>query len=232
VGLLLLVSWAGFALPQVLLAIGIERSTATASALLTPLEPIGIVAGSALVFSERLGAARILAVALGTLGAALIVLQDGLRPELGDVMGDLWIAAGHLAWAIYTLAAKSLLERHDEGTVSLFAVGLSLVPLGALAATETLELGRAADALVWLLALAGLSTALGTWLWNWALARTGAGRMGVLVFAQPAVGVIGAALALDERIGALALLGSLVILTGLALELRGREHGPTAAGIA
>jgi drug/metabolite transporter (DMT)-like permease len=223
IGLLLLVSWAGFALPQVLLAIGIQRSTATASALLTPLEPIGIVVGSAIFFSERLDAARIAAVLLGTLGASLIVLQDGLHPELGDVVGDLWIAAGHLAWAIYTLAAKALLERHDEGGVSLLAVGLSLVPLGALAATESQDLDRAADAFVWLLALAGLSTALGTWLWNWALQRTGAGRMGILVFAQPAIGVLGASLALGERIGSLALLGSLVILASLALELRGRS---------
>src|SRR5262245_49382682 len=58
VALLLLISWGGFALPQVLLATGAERSTAVAYALLTPLEPIGIVAGSALLFGEGLPRAR------------------------------------------------------------------------------------------------------------------------------------------------------------------------------
>lgn len=218
--LLALLSWVGFALPQLLLTAGIERSTAVASALLTPLEPIGIVVGSALWFSEGLSRARIAALLLGTLGASLIVLQDGLRPDLGDPFGDLLICAGHLAWAVYTLAAKALLERHDEGRVSLLAVGLSLPPLAALAATESLDLERALPALVWLLALAGLSTALGTWLWNWALHRSGAGAMGIMIFAQPVVGVVGAHFGLGEGMGALALLGSLVILIGVVLELR------------
>src|SRR5262249_22034180 len=118
VALLLLISWGGFALPQLLLATGAARSTAVAYVLLTPLEPIGIVLGSAILFSEGLPRARAIAVALGTLGASLVVLQDGLRPDLGDPVGDMLMALGHLAWAIYTLGAKSLLERHDEGRVS------------------------------------------------------------------------------------------------------------------
>src|SRR5258706_2497444 len=101
IGLLLLISWGGFALPQVLLATGAQRSTAVAYALLTPLEPIGIVAGSALLLGEGLPRARAIAVALGTLGASLVVLQDGLRPDLRDAFGDALMAAGHLAGATY-----------------------------------------------------------------------------------------------------------------------------------
>src|SRR5262245_58472965 len=69
--LLLLLSWGGFALPQILLAAGVARSTAVVYALLTPLEPIGIVLGSALLLSEGLPLARAVAVALGTIGASL-----------------------------------------------------------------------------------------------------------------------------------------------------------------
>ena len=123
---------------------GAERSTATASALLTPLEPIGIVLGGALLLSEGLPRARAIALALGTLGASLVVLQDGLRPDLGDAFGDMLMAAGHLAWAIYTLGAKSLLERHDEGRVSLAAVALTLPPLALLASTESHRSGARA----------------------------------------------------------------------------------------
>ena len=66
------------------------------------------------------------------------------------------MAAGHLAWAIYTLGAKSLLERHDEGTVSLGAVALTLPPLALLASTETIEPERALPALFWVFVLAAL----------------------------------------------------------------------------
>jgi O-acetylserine/cysteine efflux transporter len=158
--------------------------------------------------------------ALGTLGASLVVLQDGLRPDLGDPLGDVLMAAGHLAWAIYTLGAKSLLERHDEGRVSLGAVALTLPPLALLASTESLDPARALPALFWVFVLAALSTALVTWLWNWALHRTRAGTMGVLIFVQPVVGLTASHLVLGERTGTLALLGAAAILCGVALEVR------------
>jgi drug/metabolite transporter (DMT)-like permease len=220
VGLLLLISWGGFALPQILLATGAARSTAVAYALLTPLEPIGIVLGSALWLSEGLPRARAIAVALGTLGASLVVLQDGLRPDLGNAFGDGLMAAGHLAWAIYTLGAKSLLERHDEGRISLYAVALTLPPVALLASTESIDPARAVPALFWVFVLAASSTALVTWLWNWALHRTRAGTMGVLIFVQPLVGLCASTLGLGERTGALALLGAATILSGVALEVR------------
>ena len=150
------------------------------------------------------------------------MLQDGLRPDLGDPVGDLLMAAGHLAWAIYTLGAKPLLERHDEGRVSLAAVALTLPPLALLASQETIDPERALPALFWVFVLAALSTALVTWLWNWALRRMRAGTMGVLIFVQPIVGLTASALVLGERTGALALIGAALILGGVMLEVRRR----------
>jgi len=219
-GLLLLISWGGFALPQVLLAMGAERSTAVAYALLTPLEPIGIVLGGALLLGEGLPRWRAIALAVGTLGASLVVLQDGLRPDLGDAFGDVLMAAGHLAWAIYTLGAKSLLERHDEGRVSLAAVALTLPPLALLAHSEPLDPERAVPALVWVFVLAATSTAAVTWLWNWALHRTRASTMGVLIFVQPLAGLTASVLVLGERTGAVALVGAALLFVGVALEVR------------
>jgi drug/metabolite transporter (DMT)-like permease len=221
-GLLLCLAWAGFALPQVLLAFGISRSTGTAGALLSPLEPIGIIAGGALFLGERLTPVRVAAVALGTLGALMIVMQGEVAPGVGDFFGDVLIALGHLAWAIYTVAAKPLLERHDASRVSLWAVVLSLPPLVALASTETIEPARALPALGWVVALAVFSTALGTFTWNWALSRMSASAMALLVFVQPVVGLAAGRFALGEPVGALALAGAAVILVAVAVDtLRG-----------
>ena len=127
--------------------------------------------------------------ALGTLGALCIVPQRSVRPEIGDPAGDALIAAGHLAWAIYTLAAKPLLERHDPGRVSLAAVVLSIPPLLALAATETIEPARALVGLGWVVALAFTATALGTYTWNFALRSISAGTIAAFIFIQPLVGL-------------------------------------------
>jgi drug/metabolite transporter (DMT)-like permease len=217
-GLLILLSWAGFALPQVLLANGIELSTATSGALLSPLEPIGILAGGWLFLRERLTPVRIASVAIGTVGALLIVMQGAVRPELGNPFGDGLIALGHLTWAIYTLAAKPLLVRHDAMRVSLAAVLLSLPPLFLLALGEDFSLERALPALGWVLALAFLATALGSWSWNWALRRMSTGTMAAFIFVQPVVGLAAGHFALGEPVGALALAGAAVILVGVMLE--------------
>jgi len=217
-GLLILLSWAGFALPQVLLAKGIELSTGTSGALLSPLEPIGILLGGALFLRERLTPLRIASVAIGTAGALLIVLQGAVRPELGNPLGDGLIALGHLAWAIYTLAAKPLLVRHDAMRISVATTLLSIPPLFLLALGEPFALERALPALGWVLALAFIATALGQWSWNWALRRMSAGTMAALIFVQPVVGLAAGRLALGEPVGTLALVGAAVILVGVMLE--------------
>jgi drug/metabolite transporter (DMT)-like permease len=219
-GLLLTLSWAGYALPQVLLAQGIARSTGTNGALLSPLEPIGILIGGAIFFRERLTSWRLLAVGMGTAGALLIVLQGGVRPGLGDPLGDALIAAGHLAWAIYTLAAKPLLERHDPGRVSLLSVLLSIPILGALALGEPFDAARALPALGWLALLAVTGSAVGTLSWNYALRSISAGTMAAFIFVQPLIGLVAGRALLSEPVGALALGGALLILVGVTLEAR------------
>jgi hypothetical protein len=106
-------------------------------------------------------------------------MQGAVRLELANPFGDGLIALGHLAWAIYTLAAKPLLVRHDAMRVSLAAVLLSIPPLLLLALGEDFSLERALPALGWVIALAFLATALGSWSWNWALRRMSAGTMAV-----------------------------------------------------
>lgn len=218
--LLLTASWGGFALPQALLAIGIERSTGTMGALLSPLEPIGIVIGGLLFLGERLTAARATAILLGAAGATAIVGQGHLDARLGDPVGDSMIALGHLSWAIYTLAAKPLLERHDPMRVALGIVLFSLIPMTALAIPESFDFEKARASFVWVVALALLGTAVGTWTWNYALHHVSAGRMAAFIFVQPVVGLAAGALALSEPVGAVAIAGAALVAAAVALEAR------------
>jgi len=229
--LLLTMSWAGFALPQVLLAHGIARSSGTNGALLSPLEPIGILIGGALFLRERLTSWRLLAVALGTAGALCIVVQGGVRPELGNPLGDALIAAGHLAWALYTLAAKPLLERHDPGRVSLAAVALSIPVLLVLAIGEPIDVARALPALGWIVLLAVTGSALGTLSWNYALRSISAGTMAAFIFVQPLIGLLAGRALLAEPVGPLALLGAALILVGVTLEALRSAPASSAAAL-
>jgi drug/metabolite transporter (DMT)-like permease len=225
--LLLVLAWAGFALPQLLGALGLTLSTATHGALLSPLEPIGILLGAALVLRERLGLAHALAAGLGVLGTLAIVLPSlaaGADPRAGHLGGDLIMAAGHLCWAIYTLAAKALVARHDPLRVAIRAGAVSWLPLVPFALAEPFALERALPALGWVLLLAFLATAVATFAWNRALREVTAGTMAIFVFVQPLVGVGIGVIGLGEPVGAPALLGAALIAVGVALAtLRGER---------
>lgn len=226
-GLLLVLSWAGFALPQILGALGLVLSTATHGALLSPLEPIGILLGAAWVLREPLGLSHLLAGGLGALGTLLIVLPAALAgadPRVGHLGGDLVMAAGHLCWAVYTLAAKSLVERHDPLQVAIRAGALSWLPLLPFAALEPWDPERALPALGWIVLLALLASALGTVAWNRALREVSAGTMAIFVFVQPLVGLVIGAFALGEAVSATSLLGAALIVVGVVLAtLRGER---------
>jgi drug/metabolite transporter (DMT)-like permease len=228
-GLVLLLSWAGFALPQILNALGLAYSSATNGALLSPLEPIGILLGGALFLKERLTTPRVAAVALGLAGASLIVLQGQAPGGAGDLRGDLLMALGHLAWAIYTLAAKPLLERHDPLHIAILAGIFSPLPLLPLALGERFDAAAAVPALGWIAALAFLSTALGTFAWNRGLQHVTAGTMAAFIFLQPLVGLGVGKLGLGEPVGRLALLGTALIITGVVIAATRGEK--TAAPI-
>jgi drug/metabolite transporter (DMT)-like permease len=218
--LLLLLAWGGFALPQILGAVGLRLSSATHGALLSPLEPIGILLGAAWLLREPLGLAHGLAGGLGLAGTLLIVLPTavgGADPRAGNLRGDLVIAAGHLCWAIYTLAAKPLVARHDPLQVAIRAGALSWIPLLPLALREPLDFARAVPALGWVLLLAFLASGLGTVAWNRALRDVSAGTMALFVFVQPAVGLAVGTLALGEPAGVWSVLGAALIALGVGI---------------
>jgi drug/metabolite transporter (DMT)-like permease len=221
--LLVTLSWAGFALPQLLGAVGLERSSATHGALLSPLEPIGILLGAAFVLHEPLGAAHLVAGALGVVGTVAIVLSGSGDPRGGDLRGDLVMAVGHLCWAIYTLAAKPLVARHDPLRVAIAAGLLSWIPLLPLALREPFDAARALPAMGWVVLLAFLATALATVAWNRALRDVSAGTMALFVFVQPVVGLVVGVL-LGERANAGAILGATAIVLGVGVATLRGEH--------
>src|SRR5258706_11497587 len=127
----------GYALPLVLGSYGVRRSTATNAALLLGTEPLGVVVLSALLLGESLGRARVIALALGLVGATVLVANGipfvNVR-YVPHLTGDLLLIAHGAAWAVYTIAAKRLLARHPALAVSAASLVVALPVLVPIAA--------------------------------------------------------------------------------------------------
>jgi drug/metabolite transporter (DMT)-like permease len=220
----------GYALPLVLGSYGLRRSTATNAALLIGTEPLSVVLLGSLLLGETLGRLRLLALALGLVGATVIV-SNGI-PFVGvryapHPVGDLLLIAHGIAWGIYTVAAKRLLARYEPLAVSAASLLVGLPFLAALAAFEARtfewDAARLAPALGAAVLLGLVVSAGMTVLWNVALRGLDASRMAGFIFLQPLAGVVFATVALGEPITVYALVGGLLVLAGayvLAIEER------------
>jgi drug/metabolite transporter (DMT)-like permease len=220
----------GYALPLVLGSYGLRRSTATNAALLIGTEPLSVVLLGALVLGEALGRLRILALLLGLVGATVIVANGipffGVRYAPHPV-GDLLLVAHGVAWGVYTVAAKRLLERYQPLAVSAASLLVGLPFLSGLAALEAPTFAWDAAEIVPAVTAAvvlGLVVSAGmTVLWNVALRGLDASRMAGFIFLQPLSGVLFAMAVLGEPLTGYALVGGALVLAGayvLAIEER------------
>ena len=228
---LLAMGVAGYALPLALASYGIQRSSATNASLLIGVEPLAVVVMGVIVLGESLAATRVAALALGTIGATMLVA--GGVPFVAvayerHVAGDLLLAASAFTWGIYTIAGKRLLDRYEAQALSAASLVVALPCLVPLAVIETVGVAHAptrfvpalAAAVVLGLVVSGLMTVL----WNTALRSLDASRLAGFIFLQPLAGVILARVALDEPLGASALAGGVLILLGVLL-LVSEERG-------
>jgi drug/metabolite transporter (DMT)-like permease len=219
----------GYALPLALGNYGVAYSSASHASLLIGTEPICVALFGALLIGERLSALRLLALGVGLVGATAVVSNgnpfQGVR-DTSHLAGDLLLIAHGAAWSIYTIAGKSLLGRFSPLGISAASLAIALPLLLPLAALELprLERGPALiPALGWALGLGLFASALGTVLWNQALARMDASTLAGFVFLQPVVGVLLGHYLLGEELRSEAVAGGALVLAAvylLAFETR------------
>ncbi len=214
---------------------GLARTTVSHASLMIGTVPM-IMAGAAVLFTgERLDRTGWGLLALSTLGALLIALgaRHG-QSAAGEptVWGDALVVLSLFGGVAWVLLSKRLMG--PEFGYSAFAVNAWVIFIGtALLAAWVLAADGAPPVhlspLTWVAVVApGLTvTALGSLLWNWGVARVPATQAAVFVNLDPVVGTLLGVLLLGEHLGALALVGGVLIIgAALLLAQRGESAAP------
>ena len=208
---------------QMLSAWGVERVASGRAAILAYTMPVWSVALGALFLKEPVDRPRVLGLALGMAGMALLVGDDalvpGLDPGIGrGATGALLMVAASLSWAVGTVIAKGF-----PWSVSLSAmVGWQLIgaapPL--IAGALILEPARWAMPGWGPLLAAGYTVIVATivchWLWFRILELFPAGIAAISVLMIPVVGLLSGALLLGEPLGWLEAAALVLVLGALA----------------
>lgn len=201
----------------------LERIAAGLTALLLYFYPALVVVLGAIVLRDRPRTAALACVALATVGTVLTIGPVGGGQALGVVLG----LGSALIYATYIIVSSRV---HGVGSLATAAVVLSsgavvLILLGLLTRPALPERPVAWAALV---AVALIGTVVAVTAFFAALALLGPSDTAVVSTVEPVVSVGAAALVLGERLGAVQVLGGVVVLLAVAALAR---LGPAAEAV-
>lgn len=216
---LILMGVTGVALFNLFMFWALERTDATNVGLLSTLNPVSIAIFSFLLLGEKIKPLQIAAMLL-SFGGVLVVLSKGELNQLAHLhfnTGDLWMLAAVAMWGIYSVCArwamKSVTPLMSTLYSGVFGVALMLpFNLSTFAVEQT-------NWTFWLslLYVGVLATVVSMVLWNVGVQKVGATAAGMFLNFNPVFTAILAFLLLGERMTAIQLLGSAIVLVGCYL---------------
>ena len=200
--------------------------TGLSSLVLQASAPFTVVLG-AMLLRERLGARRVLGVALATVGLGIVGLSYGDMAPIGPF---LLVLLGALGWAGGNLASRLAKAPNPLHLVLWMSVvppipmlALSLVFEGPERIGDAFATAFTADAVAAWMGLAYtvvLGTLLGSGVWVWLMARYPASTVAPFSMLVPVVGIATAAVVLSERPTLAQVIGGAVVIAGVLWSSR------------
>lgn len=176
--------------------------------------------------AERLNKRGIYGSLIALVGMALVVFNGNFILKLSP-LGDILALSACFCWALYSLIIKRLQQNYSNVLITRKVFGYGLVTIVPMLAVNgvSFELLLAGDAVVWgnLLSLGCVASMLCFWGWNWALSKIGTVRATNFIYLNPILTIVTSAIVLDERITWVAMVGAVLILSGLVYIDRNRN---------
>ena len=219
---LLAYALAEIVVPFPLIAAGEQHVTSSLAAILIAAVPL-FIALLAIRFDpeERATGRRLVGLVVGLAGVVVLMGID-VAGESDELLGAVAILIAALGYAIGPMLLKARLSEIDPRAMmgaSLLLAAIVLTPFAAVAPPKESPSG---DVIVSLLVLGIVCTALAFVIFGALINAIGPGRALVITYVNPVVAVFLGVLILDERPGAGAVAGLLLILAGSWLSTDGR----------
>lgn len=167
---------------------------------------------------ERMDRKGVLASLLAFAGMALVVFNGNFILKLSP-LGDILALAACLCWALYTLIIKRLQDKYSNMLITRKVFGYGLLTILPLLCVNGVNAELLVDggAMVWgnILFLGCVASMLCFLGWNWCLGKIGSVSATNLLYLNPVVAITTSALVLGERVTWVAIIGALLILSGL-----------------
>lgn len=204
----------------------LRYTSVASSVVLVSTTPIFVALGSIVFLREKIS--KLLAIGIGAtvLGAIILSFKDygiGKNPLLGDGLALI----GALGGAGYFLIGRQLRARID--TLDYVIVVYSTTALFLIVITKLFDysfVGYEPKIYLLFFLIAFVPQVIGHTSFNWALKYLSAAMVAVITLGEPIGATILAYFILGEKITALQIFGCILILTGVALAIKGEVPSP------
>lgn len=215
---------------DVALSFGAYKLTSVANAtIIGALAPVFITLGAARWFGERVERRDLFFIALSFVGVAAVALGSSgstSRSVLGDGFALLSIFSWTTYWLFSKRARRTVTALEYMACVMLVAA-IELTALGFATGTSMAP-PRGTD-WVWIWVITIFPGALGHLMLAWSHRHVEAWLGALITQCQPVVGSVAAWIVLGESLGALSIVGGLVVLGATAsILIRGARRDPSA----
>ena len=212
--------------------LGVQRTSAATATMITAIIPVLTAVLAVLRLRQRLRAAHLLGFAVALGGIALAVgagaaapsaASGGARALTGDalVLGSAFCIAGYYVFSVEVAAREGVIE---VAAWSSIVAALGLVPVAlAMVPARAVHLTPASVFVVLYLGL--MVTVLGILIWLRALSRLPARIAAATQYGQPLVGIAASAVLFGDRLDRGFLLGTALVLGGVALSAMPSRRG-------
>jgi drug/metabolite transporter (DMT)-like permease len=208
---------------QVLFVLGLQRTTAINCSILMPTMPVFAVLAGAAFGIERIGARRLVGVALSVAGALVLanpvhLLAGGGGAPGSVALGNAMLIGNCICWACFLVLQRPILRRLPWRTVIAWSFVLGAVPTMVLGWPQLAALRfREVPRLDWLgvVYTVVFATVVAYSISTWAVRRSSPALVAAYSTLQPVVATALAAIFLGERLGWTEGIGFALIAAGL-----------------
>lgn len=227
-GHLLVVSIISVALPFLLITWAEQRVDSALAAALDAAVPIFVIPVAAVfLHDEPISLGRVAGLAVGIVGVIILVGFDPGAAARSDPAGGLAIVVATISYACGAVYARRNLRDVRPTIPAAFQVGFGFLIMATLALVmeRPFELTLQPDALVAVAWLGVIGTGLAYLVFFRLLASWGATRTSLVAYLLPVVGVTLGAIVLQERIDLRFLIGTGLVVGGIAVVNARRRVG-------
>ena len=218
----LLLATLAVALPFTLITLGeLEVPSGLTAVLISPASLFVALFAPWIDPSERIGRTQAFGMLLGLGGVALVVGVESVQ-TVGELLGALAMLGAAACYALSSFVVKRRYGHLAAMQTSLVSIAVTAVLTFPLAVATLPSAMPGARALVAVLVLGSVGTALAFVIFYKLINEVGAGRASLVSYLAPGVALFYGALLLDEAITAAAIAGLVLILGGVAIASRPR----------